>query len=342
MTEPASDRNLAMELARVTEAAAMASARWQGRADKEAADQAAVDAMRSVLSSVDMDGIVVIGEGEKDEAPMLYNGERVGNGKPPEVDVAVDPVDGTRLTAEGKPGALAVLALAERGSMYAPGSLVYMDKIAVGEDAADAIDLDAPIEENLRRVAAAKGKDVDDLTAIILDRPRNAEHIAAVRRAGARIRLIGDGDISAAISAAMPDSGIDILLGIGGSPEAVTAACALLSMGGEMQCRLWPRNDEERAYAAETGQDLTRVIGLRDLVASDNVFFAATGVTTGELLDGVRYVPGGAWTHTVVMRSLTGTVRFITARHRFDRLSRITDAYGAIGEGAPPPPISAH
>jgi fructose-1,6-bisphosphatase II len=341
VTEPASDRNLAMELARVTEAAAMASARWQGRAEKEAADQAAVDAMRNVLSSVDMDGIVVIGEGEKDEAPMLYNGEKVGNGEPPQVDVAVDPVDGTRLTAEGKPGALAVLALAERGSMYAPGSMVYMDKIAVGENAAEVVDLDAPIEENLRRVAAAKGKDVDDLTAIILDRPRNAGHIAAVRRAGARIRLIGDGDISAAISAAMPESGIDILLGIGGSPEAVTAACALLSMGGEMQCKLWPRNDEERAYAADTGQDLDRVIGLRDLVDSDNTFFAATGVTTGELLDGVRYIPGGAWTHTVVMRSLTGTVRFIHARHRFDRLSRITDVYSAIGEGAPPPPMAS-
>jgi len=342
MTEIAPDRNLALELARVTEAAAMAAARWQGRADKEAVDQAAVDTMREVLSSIDMDGIVVIGEGEKDEAPMLFNGERVGNGSLPEVDVAVDPVDGTRLTAEGGPGALAVIALAERGSMYAPGSLVYMDKIAVGPDAAGVIDLDAPVAENLRGVAAAKGKGVDDLTAIILDRPRNAGHIAAVREAGARIRLIRDGDISAAISAAEPDSGIDILLGIGGSPEAVTAACALLSLGGEMQCRLWPRNDEERAYALDTGHDLERVIGLRDLVDSDHVFFAATGVTGGELLDGVRYVPDGAWTHTVVMRSRTGTVRYINTRHRFDRLSRITDAYGVAGDGAPPPPISSH
>jgi fructose-1,6-bisphosphatase II len=224
--------------------------------------------------------------------------------------------------------------------MYAPGSLVYMDKIAVGEDAVGAVDLDLPVGENLRRVAQAKGKDVDDLTAIILDRSRNEGHIEAIRRAGARIRLIRDGDISAAIATAVPDSGIDILFGIGGSPEAVTAACALISLGGELQCRLWPRNDEERAYAAETGHDLDKVLGLTDLVASENVFFAATGVTGGELLDGVRYVPDGAWTHSVVMRSLTGTVRYVIARHRFDRLSRITDVYDVVGEGAPPPPVS--
>jgi len=231
------DHNLALDLARVTEAAAMASGRWQGRGDKEAVDQAAVDAMRAILSSIEMDGVVVIGEGEKDEAPMLSNGERVGNGNPPLVDVAVDPVDGTRLTAEGGPGALAVLALAERGSMYAPGRLVYMDKIAVGEQAAGTVDLEAPIDHNLRQVARALGKEVDDLTAIILDRPRNAQHIEEVRRVGARIRLIRDGDIQGAISTAVEDSGIDVMLGVGGSPEAVTAACALICLGGGLQCK---------------------------------------------------------------------------------------------------------
>ncbi|MEE8498063.1 MAG: class II fructose-bisphosphatase [Acidimicrobiia bacterium] len=321
------DHNLGLDLARVTEAAAMAAGRWQGRGDKDAVDQAAVDAMRAVLGTVDMDGIVIIGEGEKDEAPMLFNGERIGNGNPPLVDVAVDPVDGTRLTAEGMPGALAVLALAERGSMYAPGKLVYMDKIAVGEDAAGVIDLDAPIVDNLAKVAKAKGKDIDDLTAIILNRPRNSGYIEEVRRAGARIRLIRDGDISGAISTAVENSGIDILIGVGGSPEAVTAACALIALGGEMQCRLWPRDDSEKEYAKDAGLDLTEVIGLRQLVDSDDVFFAATGVTTGELLDGVRYLPDGAETHTVVMRGKTGTLRFMHARHRFDRLSALTHIY---------------
>ena len=321
------DHNLGLDLARITEAAAMAAGRWQGRGDKDAVDQAAVDAMRAVLGTVDMDGIVIIGEGEKDEAPMLFNGEKIGNGKPPLVDVAVDPVDGTRLTAEGMPGALAVLALAERGSMYAPGKLVYMDKIAVGEDAAGVIDLDAPIVDNLAKVAKAKGKDIDDLTAIILNRPRNSGYIEEVRRAGARIRLIRDGDISGAISTAVEDSGIDILIGVGGSPEAVTAACALIALGGEMQCRLWPRDDSEKEYAKDAGLDLTEVIGLRQLVDSDDVFFAATGVTTGELLDGVRYLPDGAETHTVVMRGKTGTIRFMHARHRFDRLSALTHIY---------------
>ena len=289
----APDHNLGLDLARVTEAAAIAAGRWQGRGDKDAVDQAAVDAMRAVLGDVDMDGIVIIGEGEKDEAPMLFNGERVGNGRPPLVDVAVDPVDGTRLTAEGMPGALAVLALAERGSMYAPGKLVYMDKIAVGEDAVGVVDLDAPIADNLVKVAKAKGKEINDLTAIILDRPRNSSCIEEVRKTGARIRLIRDGDISAAIATAVEDSGIDILIGVGGSPEAVTAACALIALGGEMQCRLWPRDDSEREYAKDAGLDLTEVIGLRQLVDSNDVFFAATGVTTGELLDGVRYLPDG-------------------------------------------------
>ncbi len=323
----APDHNLALDLGRVTEAAAMAAGRWQGRGDKEAVDQAAVDAMRAVLGTIEMDGIVVIGEGEKDEAPMLYNGETVGNGEPPLMDVAVDPVDGTRLTAEGMPGALAVLAVAERGSMYAPGRLVYMDKIAVGEDAAGAIDLNAPIADNLARVAKAKGKDIDDLTAIILDRPRNLPYIEEVRKAGARIRLIRDGDISGAIATAVEDSGIDILLGVGGSPEAVTAACALLALGGELQCRLWPRDDSERVYALEAGLDLEEVIGLRRLVDSEDVFFAATGVTSGELLEGVGYLPDGAETHTVVMRSKTGTIRFMHAHHRFDRLSTLTHIY---------------
>ncbi len=323
----APDHNLALDLGRVTEAAAMAAGRWQGRGDKEAVDQAAVDAMRAVLGTIEMDGIVVIGEGEKDEAPMLYNGETVGNGEPPLMDVAVDPVDGTRLTAEGMPGALAVLAVAERGSMYAPGRLVYMDKIAVGEDAAGAIDLNAPIADNLARVAKAKGKDIDDLTAIILDRPRNLPYIEEVRKAGARIRLIRDGDISGAIATAVEDSGIDILLGVGGSPEAVTAACALLALGGELQCRLWPRDDSEREYALEAGLDLEEVIGLRRLVDSEDVFFAATGVTSGELLEGVGYLPDGAETHTVVMRSKTGTIRFMHAHHRFDRLSTLTHIY---------------
>ena len=335
MTESTPDRNLALDLARVTEAAAMAAGRWQGRGDKEAVDQAAVDAMRAVLNTIDVDGVIVIGEGEKDAAPMLFNGERVGNGAPTKVDVAVDPVDGTRLTAQGMPGALAVLALATKGSMYAPGSLVYMDKIAVGEDAKGVIDLEAPIHENLRKIAKAKSKEVEDLTAIILDRPRNARSIEAVRRTGARIRLIGDGDISGAIATAVDESGIDVLLGIGGSPEAVTAACALISLGGEMQCKLWPRDDRERAYAAEVGLDLDQVLALDDLVSSDDVFFAATGVTSGELLDGVRYTRGGAETHTVVMRSLTGTVRFMKAAHRFDRLARLTDVYGPAITGEP-------
>jgi len=323
----APDHNLALDLARVTEAAAMAAGRWQGRGDKEAVDQAAVDAMRAVLGAMEMDGTVIIGEGEKDEAPMLSNGERVGNGRPPIVDVAVDPVDGTSLTAEGMPGSLAVLAVAERGSMYAPGKLVYMDKIAVGEDASGVIDLDAPISDNLTKVAKAKGKDVDDLTAIILDRPRNERYIEEVRKTGARIRLIRDGDISGAISTAVEDSGIDILLGVGGSPEAVTAACALIALGGEMQCRLWPRDESEKKYAEEAGLDLNEVIGLRQLVDSDDVFFAATGVTSGELLDGVRYLPDGAETHTVVMRGKTGTIRFMHARHRFDRLSALSHIY---------------
>ena len=319
------DRNLAMELVRVTEAAAMSAARWQGRGDKEAIDQAAVDAMRNVLSVVEMDGVVVIGEGEKDEAPMLANGERVGNGNPPMVDVAVDPVDGTRLTARGMPGAVAVIALAERGSMYAPGKLVYMDKIAVGEEATGLIDITAPVRHNLAQVAKAKGKSISDITAIILDRPRNEGYIRDVRDAGARIALIGDGDISGAIATTKSDSGVDILLGIGGSPEAVTAACAMRALRGEMQCTLWPRDDSEREYAREHELDLEQVLTTSDLVNSDDTYFAATGVTTGELLDGVEFHGNRAETHSLVMRSKTGTVRFIEAVHRLDELAKISD-----------------
>ncbi len=316
---PRPDRNLAIELVRVTEGAAIAASRHMGRGDKIAVDQAAVDAMRKMLSSVEVDGVVVIGEGEKDEAPMLFNGEQVGDGTGPEVDVAVDPVDGTTLTSRGAAGALAVIAMAERGSMFAPGSLVYMDKIAVGEAAAGTIDIEAPVAHNLSQVAKALGKEVSDVAAVILDRPRNEPYMQAVRDAGARIHLITDGDISGAIATAKSDSGVDILFGIGGSPEAVTAACAMAAVGGEIQCKIWPRNDEERQYAAAEGIDLDRVLTTRDLVDSDHTFFAATGVTTGDLLDGVTFTADGARTHSVVMRSRTGTVRFIDAFHRFDR-----------------------
>jgi fructose-1,6-bisphosphatase II len=312
------ERNLALELVRVTEAAAISAAREQGRGDKEAVDQAAVDAMRQVLARTDLDGIVVIGEGEKDEAPMLYNGEVVGNGQPPLVDVAVDPVDGTRLTAEGRGSALAVIALSERGTMYAPGDLVYMDKLAVGEDAAGTVDINAPVEFNLRQVARANGKEVREVTAVILDRPRNVDYIRHVRRAGSRISLIGDGDIQGAITTAIHGNGIDIMFGIGGSPEAVTSACAMAALRGEIQCKLWPRDDSERAYAREHGLDLDQVLSTRDLVNSDNTFFAATGVTTGALLKGVRFGGIHTSTHSVIMRSESGTVRFIEADHRVE------------------------
>jgi fructose-1,6-bisphosphatase II len=312
------DRNLALELVRVTEAAAISAAREQGRGDKDLVDQAAVDAMRQVLDRTDIDGIVVIGEGEKDEAPMLYNGERVGNGNPPLVDVAVDPVDGTRPTAEGRGGALAVIALAERGSMYAPGSLVYMDKIAVGEGAAGKIDINAPVLHNLQQVAKANGKEINEVTAVILDRPRNAEYIRQVRQAGSRISLISDGDIQGAITTAIHGNGLDILFGIGGSPEAVTTACAMAALRGEIQCKLWPRDDSERQYASDHGLDLNQVLTTRDLVDSDNTFFAATGVTTGALLKGVWFGGIHTSTHSVIMRSRSGTVRFIEADHRVE------------------------
>jgi len=319
--QQAPDRNLAMELVRVTEAAALAASRFMGRGDKLGADGAAVDAMRIVLETVPMDGIVVIGEGEKDEAPMLYNGEKIGDGSPPATDIAVDPIDGTTLTSLGRGNALAVIAVSERGTMFNPGPCVYMEKIAVGPEARDVIDLEAPVAHNLAAVAKAKGENVRDVTAVILDRPRHEELIAEVRSAGARIRLIQDGDVAGAISTAWPDSGADILFGIGGTPEGVIAAAALKCMGGEQLGRLWPRNDEERNAALELGYDLSAVLTADDLVRSDNCFFAATGITDGELLRGVHYGPNGASTQSLVMRSKSGTVRLVTAQHRLAKLS---------------------
>lgn len=321
MTPQAPDRNLALELVRVTEAAALAASRWMGRGDKEGADGAAVDAMRIVLSSVQMDGIVVIGEGEKDEAPMLYNGERIGDGNPPEVDIAVDPIDGTTLTALGRGNAISVIAMAERGSMFDPGPCVYMEKIATGPDAAHAIDLTKSPTENLQAVAEAKRTSVRDLTAVILDRDRHSELIAEVREAGARVRLIPDGDVAGAISTCWPDSGADILFGIGGTPEGVITAAALKAMGGAQQGRLWPRNEAERKATVDAGYDLDRILTQDDLVRSDNCFFAATGITDGELLRGVHYDSLGASTQSLVMRSKSGTVRLVNAQHKIDKLA---------------------
>ncbi|MCY3954092.1 MAG: class II fructose-bisphosphatase [bacterium] len=309
-------RNLALELVRVTEAAAIGAARWMGRADKNGADGAAVDGMRAALSDVHMDGVVVIGEGEKDEAPMLYNGERVGDGTSPLCDVAVDPIDGTTLVSLGRGNALAVIAVSNRGSMYDPGACVYMNKIAVGPSAAGMIDIEASPTENLHRVADAKGEKVSDLSAVILDRPRHDELIAEVREAGARIRLIPDGDVAGAISTAWPESGVDILFGIGGTPEGVISAAALKCMRGDMQGKLWPRDDAERAAAVADGYDLDAVLSIDDLVAGDNCFFAATGVTNGDLLRGVDFHAWGLSTQSLVMRSRSGTVRLINTRHR--------------------------
>ncbi|MBE3561308.1 MAG: class II fructose-bisphosphatase [Ktedonobacteraceae bacterium] len=318
------ERNLAMELVRVTEAAALSAGRWMGKGNKEMVDQAAVDAMRQALDAVDMDGVVVIGEGEKDEAPMLYIGERVGNGMPPEVDVAVDPVDGTRLLSLGLPGALAVVATAERGSMYsAPPGVFYMEKIAVGPAMKNVIDINAPVAVNLDRIARARDARIDDLTVVILDRPRHAEIIRQIREVGARIRLISDGDVAAAIQAAMEDyRGIDVMMGIGGAPEAVLAAAALKCLGGEIQCKIWPRNDEERERLKSEGVDLEQVLRTDDLVRGNDVSFAATGITGGELLDGVQYFGWGARTSSVMMRSHSGTVRYIQARHKWRRNSQ--------------------
>jgi fructose-1,6-bisphosphatase II len=314
------DRNLALELVRVTEAAAMAAGRWVGRGDKNGGDGAAVDAMRKLIGTVSMRGVVVIGEGEKDQAPMLYNGEHVGNGEGPECDVAVDPIDGTTLMAKGMPNAIAVLAATERGAMFDPSAVFYMEKLAVGPEAADVIDITAPVAENIRRVARAKQTDVSDVTVCILDRARHADLVKAVRQAGARIHFISDGDVAGAISAARPNTGVDMLVGIGGTPEGIIAACALKCMGGAIQGRLWPRDDEERAKAIDAGHDLSRVLTTDDLVSGDNAFFCATGITDGDLLRGVHYRSGGCTTQSIVMRSKSGTVRMIDGFHRLEKL----------------------
>jgi fructose-1,6-bisphosphatase II len=320
------DRNLALDLVRVTEYAALAAARLIGMGDKEAADQAAVDAMRLMLESVRMDGVVVIGEGEKDEAPMLYNGEHIGDGSPPEVDIAVDPLEGTRLTALGMPSALAVIALAPRGTMFNPGPIVYMEKLAGGPDVADLLDLDRPLGETVGLVADRKGIDVRDVMVVVLDRPRHEEGIKAIREAGARVRLITDGDVSAALMAVSDDTPVDLLWGIGGTPEGVLAASGIKAIGGELVGRLWPRDDAERQAAVDAGYDLDRVLTVNDLVAGDDVFFSATGVTDGDVLEGVRYEGRGehARTESIVMRSRSGTVRRISARHNRPKLREIT------------------
>ncbi|MFY9587207.1 MAG: class II fructose-bisphosphatase [Actinomycetota bacterium] len=319
------DRNLAMELVRVTEAAALAASRWIGRGDKNAADQAAVDAMRLMIDTVSVDGVVVIGEGEKDEAPMLFNGEKVGTGEPPAVDIAVDPIDGTRLTARGGANALSVLSMAEKGSMFDPGPCVYMEKIAAGGEAADVIDIEAPIEDNIAKVAKAKGIEVADVIVTILDRERHEEYIKRIRECGARVRLITDGDVAGAIAAGRSILGVDILYGIGGTPEGVTSACALKCLGGEIQGKLWPRNENERQRAIDEGYDLNRVLSTNDLVSGEDVFFAATGVTDGYLLDGVRTTRDGAVTESLVMRSRSGTIRTVRSEHRWDKLERISE-----------------
>jgi fructose-1,6-bisphosphatase II len=325
----APDRNLALELVRVTEAAAMGAGRWIGRGEKESADQAAVDAMRHMLQTVSMDGVVVIGEGEKDEAPMLYNGERVGNGTGVEVDVAVDPLEGTRLTALGMPNAIAVIAVAERGTMFFPGAAVYMDKIAVGRDGADAIDIEAPPADNVRRVAQAKGKKVEDMVVVVLDRDRHVDLIREVREAGASVRLITDGDVAPSIAASRVQSTVDLLMGVGGTPEGVISAAAIKCLGGAIQGKLWPRDDEERSALVDAGYELDKVLTTDDLVAGEDVFVAATGVTDGALLSGVAYTPGGATTESIVMRSRSGTVRRIEAYHAFDKLRALSaERYG--------------
>jgi fructose-1,6-bisphosphatase II len=319
------DRNLALELVRVTEAAALAAARWVGRGDKEQADQAAVDAMRLLLDTVPMDGIVVIGEGEKDEAPMLYNGEQIGDGSPPEVDIAVDPLEGTTLTARGMPSALAVIALAERDTMFDPGPCVYMEKLAGGPDIAEVLSLTEPLPDVIRKVADRKGVDPSDVRVIMLDRPRHEEQVAAIREVGARIRFITDGDVSAALFAVSRGTGVDLLWGIGGTPEGVLSAAAIKCLGGEILGRLWPRDDDERQAAVDAGYDLDEVLNADRLVAGNDVFFAATGVTDGDLLEGVRYLDDGhATTESLVMRSRSGTVRTVQARHDRPKLREIT------------------
>ncbi|MER6121726.1 class II fructose-bisphosphatase [Streptomyces sp. NPDC001795] len=322
----APDRNLALELVRVTEAAAMAAGRWVGRGDKNGADGAAVRAMRTLVHTVSMNGIVVIGEGEKDEAPMLFNGERIGDGTGPECDIAVDPIDGTTLTAKGMPNAIAVLAAADRGTMFDPSAVFYMDKLVTGPEAADFVDIDAPVSVNIRRVAKAKRSAPEDVTVVILDRPRHEGLIKEVRETGARIKLISDGDVAGSILALREGTGIDLLLGIGGTPEGIISACAVKCLGGTIQGKLWPKDDEERQRAIDAGHDLDRVLTTDDLVSGENVFFVATGITDGELLRGVRYRSETATTDSIVMRSKSGTVRRIDSVHRLSKLR----AYSAV------------
>ena len=322
----APDRNLALELVRVTEAAAMAAGRWVGRGDKNGADGAAVNAMRTLIGTVGMNGVVVIGEGEKDNAPMLYNGEQVGAGDGPECDVAVDPVDGTTLVAKGMNNGIAVMAVSARNSMYDPSAVFYMEKLVVGPEAADVVDIRLPVAENIRRVAKAKGSSVDDVTVVVLDRPRHEELTQQIRDTGARIKFISDGDVAGAVEAARPDTGLDMLLGIGGTPEGIIAACAMKCVGGLIQGRLWPRDDEERQKAIDAGHDLDRVLSTDDLVSGDDCFFVATGITDGELLRGVRYGRSTARTHSLVMRSRSGTIRSIESVHQLEKLR----AYSAI------------
>ncbi|MFI9807216.1 class II fructose-bisphosphatase [Streptomyces sp. NPDC052301] len=322
----APDRNLALELVRVTEAAAMAAGRWVGRGDKNGADGAAVRAMRTLVSTVSMNGVVVIGEGEKDEAPMLFNGEHVGDGTGPEVDIAVDPIDGTTLTAKGMPNAIAVLAAAERGAMFDPSAVFYMDKLVTGPEAADFVDIDAPVAVNIKRIAKAKKATPEDVTVVILDRPRHEGLIREVREAGARIKLISDGDVAGSVYALREGTGVDLLLGIGGTPEGIISACAVKCLGGTIQGKLWPKDEEERARAIDAGHDLDRVLTTDDLVSGENVFFVATGITDGELLRGVRYRSETALTESIVMRSKSGTVRKIDSEHRLRKLR----AYSAV------------
>jgi fructose-1,6-bisphosphatase II len=323
------DRNIALELVRVTEAAALGSARWVGRGDKEAADQAAVDGMHAVLHTIHMDGVVVIGEGEKDEAPMLHNGEEIGDGTPPQVDIAVDPLEGTRLCALGMPNAIAVIALAERGTMFDPGPIVYMEKMAVGERFADLLDLDRPLGETVELIAERKGSDVNDVMAVVLDRPRHEEGIDAIRKAGGRVQLITDGDVAGALNAVSPDRKADFLWGIGGTPEGVISAAAVKCIGGALVGRLWPRDDEERAAAVDAGYEVDRVLTHDDLVHGHDVFFSATGVTDGDVLEGVRYEGArGASTESLVMRSRSGTVRRIQSRHDRSKLRALTGYAG--------------
>jgi fructose-1,6-bisphosphatase II len=316
------DRNLALELVRVTEAAAMAAGRWVGRGDKNGADGVAVDAMRHMIASVGMRGTVVIGEGEKDEAPMLYNGEEVGDGTGPAVDVAVDPIDGTTLTAKGMTNAVSVMAVSPRGTMFDPSAVFYMEKLVTGAEAADVVDIRLPVKENIARVAKAKKSSAQDVTVVLLDRPRHAQIVEEIRATGARIKFISDGDVAGAIMAARPDTGIDLLLGVGGTPEGIITACAMKALGGKIQGRLWPQDDEERQKALDAGHNLDPdfVLETDVLVTGDDCFFVATGITDGELLRGVRYRSGGATTHSLVMRSRSGTIRTITAEHRLEKL----------------------